>query len=120
MLTLAGDKAAAKDAKDIVGLETDVWPEVAVDQGDENRDPVKTYNKVEFAKLAALAPGYDWQGLSHRLRRGRQDRLPGDQRARVPARLCPRDSRDSAGHLEVLFSVAPVVGFLALSIQGLR
>jgi len=59
MLTLAGDKAATKDAKDIVGLETELakvqWTKV------ENRDPVKTYNKVEFAKLAALAPGYDWK-----------------------------------------------------------
>ncbi len=59
MLTLAGDKTATKDAKDIVGLETELakvqWTKV------ENRDPVKTYNKVEFPKLAALAPGYDWK-----------------------------------------------------------
>jgi len=59
MLTLAGDKAAAKDAKDIVALETELakvqWTKV------ELRDPVKAYNKVEFAKLAALAPGYDWK-----------------------------------------------------------
>ena len=59
MLTLAGDKAAARNAKDIVALETELakaqWTKV------ENRDPVKTYNKVEFAKLAALAPGYDWK-----------------------------------------------------------
>jgi hypothetical protein len=27
----------------------------------ENRDPVKTYNKVEFPKLAGLAPGYNWK-----------------------------------------------------------
>jgi len=58
MLTLAGDKLASKDAKDIVALETDLarvqWTKV------ENRDPVKAYNKVMFAKLAALAPGYDW------------------------------------------------------------
>ncbi len=26
----------------------------------ENRDPVKTYNKVELAKMADMAPGYDW------------------------------------------------------------
>jgi putative endopeptidase len=58
MLTLAGDKSAAKDGKDIVALETELakvqWTKV------ENRDPVKTYNKIKFAKLAALAPGYDW------------------------------------------------------------
>jgi predicted metalloendopeptidase len=59
MLTLAGDKTAVKDAKDILGLETELakvqWTKV------ENRDPVKTYNKYEFAKLAAIAPGYDWK-----------------------------------------------------------
>ena len=59
MLTLAGDKTAVKDAKDVLGLETELakvqWTKV------ENRDPVKTYNKYEFAKLAAIAPGYDWK-----------------------------------------------------------
>jgi putative endopeptidase len=59
MLTLAGDKTAVKDAKDILGLETELakgqWTRV------ENRDPVKTYNKYEFAKLAAIAPGFDWK-----------------------------------------------------------
>ena len=58
MLTLAGAKAAADDAKAIVGFETDLaqvqWTKV------ENRDPVKTYNKVELAKMAELAPGFDW------------------------------------------------------------
>jgi predicted metalloendopeptidase len=59
MLTLSGDKAAAKDAKDIVALETALakvqWTKV------ENRDPVKTYNKVDMAKLPALMSGYDWK-----------------------------------------------------------
>ncbi len=59
MLTLAGDRSALKDAEDILALETELakveWTKV------ENRDPVKTYNKFEFAKLAALAPGYDWK-----------------------------------------------------------
>jgi putative endopeptidase len=59
MLTLAGDKTAVKDAKDVLVLETELakvqWTRV------ENRDPVKTYNKYEFAKLAAVAPGYDWK-----------------------------------------------------------
>jgi putative endopeptidase len=58
MLTLAGDKAAAQDAQDIVALETELakvqWTKV------ENRDPVKRYNKVDFAKLPDLAPGYAW------------------------------------------------------------
>jgi putative endopeptidase len=59
MLTLAGDKTAVKDAKDIMALETELakvqWTKV------ENRDPVKTYNKFEFAKLDAIARGYDWK-----------------------------------------------------------
>lgn len=58
MLELAGDKAAAARAKDIVALETELakiqWTKVAL------RDPVKTYNKVELSKLAALAPSIDW------------------------------------------------------------
>jgi putative endopeptidase len=59
MLTLAGDKSATTNARSIVALETALarvqWTEV------ENRDPVKTYNKIEFAKLSQLAPGYNWK-----------------------------------------------------------
>ena len=58
MLTLVGDQNAAANAKEILALETELakvqWSKVA------NRDPVKTYNKVELAKLAGLAPAYDW------------------------------------------------------------
>ncbi len=58
MLALAGNANAAADAKAVVELETELarvqWTKV------ENRDPVKTYNKVELAKLAELAPGYAW------------------------------------------------------------
>ncbi|QGZ40545.1 putative metalloendopeptidase [Pseudoduganella flava] len=60
VLTLAGAKDAAAQAKSIVALETALaqaqWTKV------ENRDPVKRYNKTDIAKLAELAPGYDWQG----------------------------------------------------------
>ncbi|HEY1044469.1 MAG TPA: M13-type metalloendopeptidase [Telluria sp.] len=59
MLALAGDTNAAANAKAIVDFETELakaqWTKV------ENRDPVKTYNKVEIAKLAEMAPGYDWK-----------------------------------------------------------
>ncbi|MFI4895640.1 MAG: M13 family metallopeptidase [Steroidobacterales bacterium] len=59
MLTLAGANNAAQQARDILALETALakvqWTKV------ENRDPVKTYNKVEFPKLAGLAPGYNWK-----------------------------------------------------------
>jgi len=58
MLTLAGNPHAADDATNIVALETALakaqWTRV------ENRDPVKRYNKLAVAKLAALTPGYDW------------------------------------------------------------
>ncbi|CAN7618277.1 M13 family metallopeptidase [Massilia sp. LjRoot122] len=58
MLALSGDTNAAANAKAVVDLETELarvqWTKV------ENRDPIKTYNKVELAKLAELAPGYAW------------------------------------------------------------
>ncbi len=59
MMSLAGDKEAAKDAKDIVALETEIakaqWTKV------ELRDPQKAYNKIEIAKLDGVAPGFDWK-----------------------------------------------------------
>ena len=59
MLKLAGDRHAAADARQILALETELakvhWTKV------ENRDPVKTYNKVDLAKLGQLAPGYPWK-----------------------------------------------------------
>ena len=58
ILGLAGDHEAAANAKKIVALETALaeaqWTKV------ENRDPVKTYNKMPVKQLAELAPGYDW------------------------------------------------------------
>ena len=58
MLAQAGEKDPALRAREIIALETDLakaqWTRV------ENRDPVKTYNKFELAKLAELVPGYDW------------------------------------------------------------
>ena len=59
MLGMAGERDADDAAQKIVALETDLarvqWTRV------ENRDPVKTYNKVEIAQLATLAPGVDWK-----------------------------------------------------------
>jgi predicted metalloendopeptidase len=59
MLGLAGDRNAAADAAAILKLETALaqvqWTKV------ENRDPVKTYNKVALDKLGELAPGYAWK-----------------------------------------------------------
>ncbi|HEY6453553.1 MAG TPA: M13 family metallopeptidase [Steroidobacteraceae bacterium] len=71
MLALIQDRSAARDARDVVAFETALaraqWTKV------ENRDPVKTYNKVEFSKLAHLAPGYDWK--AYLVDSGVQDRI---------------------------------------------
>ena len=59
MLAMAGDKNAAANARAILALETELakaqWTKV------QNRDPVKLYNKTEFAKLNKLVPGFDWK-----------------------------------------------------------
>ncbi|PRC92411.1 M13 family metallopeptidase [Solimicrobium silvestre] len=58
MLAMSGQKDADKSAAEILALETALakiqWSKV------ENRNPVKTYNKVEIAKLAELLPNFDW------------------------------------------------------------
>jgi len=58
MLSLAGQNDADKAARAILDLETSLarlhWTKV------ENRNPVKTYNKTEVAKLADAAKYYDW------------------------------------------------------------
>ena len=57
-LGMLGDTDAKKKAADILALETKLakvqWTKV------QNRDPIKTYNKIEIAALSPLAPGYDW------------------------------------------------------------
>jgi putative endopeptidase len=59
MLTLAGEKDADKRAADIYALEEKIaathWTRV------ENRDPVKTYNKLTIAELQKTAPDVDWK-----------------------------------------------------------
>ncbi|MDO8177771.1 MAG: M13-type metalloendopeptidase [Undibacterium sp.] len=58
MLTMSGQKDADKTAAAILALETELakiqWSKV------ENRNPVKTYNKLELAKLNELLPDFDW------------------------------------------------------------
>jgi len=71
MLALLGDAQAAKEADNILALETAMariqWTKVA------DRDPQKTYNPLNVAQLATLAPRLEWQtylaqaGLSTRL-----------------------------------------------------
>jgi putative endopeptidase len=59
VLRMAGDREAANSAQRILALETEMakaqWTRV------ENRDPVKTYNKMTLPQLADLAPGVDWK-----------------------------------------------------------
>ncbi len=59
LLARSGETDAAGMAKAVMALETELakshWTRV------ENRNPVRTYNKVEITKLAELAPGYDWR-----------------------------------------------------------
>ena len=58
-LGMVGHRDAAKAASDIMAFETALatvqWTRV------ENRDPVKRYNKMTLAKLAEVAPGFDWK-----------------------------------------------------------
>lgn len=59
MLSLAGDRAAASDGQSVLALESMLakaqWSDV------DNRDPLKTYNKLSFVALQGIAPGYDWK-----------------------------------------------------------
>ena len=58
VLAMAGDKDAARSAKDIMALETALakkyWSRV------DSRDDDKTYNKREIAKAGAVTPGFDF------------------------------------------------------------
>jgi predicted metalloendopeptidase len=58
LMSMAGDKDGAAEATTIMGIEKQMavasWTRV------ENRDPVKTYNKLSKKDLETLAPGLDW------------------------------------------------------------
>ncbi|AZP14375.1 M13 family metallopeptidase [Undibacterium parvum] len=58
MAKVSSEDTAEKTALDIMALETAIakiqWSKV------ENRNPVKTYNKTEIAKLTELLPNFDW------------------------------------------------------------
>jgi putative endopeptidase len=59
IFTLAGRPHAGLDAKAVVGLEIELakvqWP------ADQNRDAVKTYNKMTWDQMTAEMPGFDWR-----------------------------------------------------------
>ena len=58
-LVRVGETDAAARAREILTLETELakaqWSRV------ENRNPVKTYNRVELDKLSELVAGFDWK-----------------------------------------------------------
>lgn len=58
LLTLAGESHADESAQAVLAIETDLarvqWSRV------ENRDPVKTYNRVDVAGLPKLSAAIDW------------------------------------------------------------
>lgn len=58
VFTLVGRRTAAADAKAVLALETELarlqWSNV------ENRDALKTFNKMPVASLATAFPGFDW------------------------------------------------------------
>ena len=61
LLALAGERDTEASARQVLALETALaraqWTRV------ENRDPVKTYNRVDLAGLPKLAPTLDWDAL---------------------------------------------------------
>ena len=59
MLAMAGASNADVDAAQVLELETRLAR--AQTTRVENRDPVKTYNKVAIGGLDALTPGYQWK-----------------------------------------------------------
>ena len=61
LLDLAGRRNARREADAIIALETRMaeisWTRL------ENRDPLRTYNKLSPAALRALTPGLDWDAM---------------------------------------------------------
>lgn len=116
MLVLAGESADAAEAaaQAVLALETELaraqWSRV------ENRDPVKTYNRCDFAALRALAPAIDWDGFAARTGlAGRAEGLVVGQPSylgALSARLAdaPLDAWKAYATLRVLYAYAPFLG----------
>jgi len=70
MLTLLGEKDAEKRAEAIYALEEKIaavhWTRV------ENRDPVKTYNKLTWDELSKTAPEIDWKAWANGVGLGKE------------------------------------------------
>ncbi|MFB3765235.1 MAG: M13 family metallopeptidase [Methanotrichaceae archaeon] len=63
MFVLLGEnpEIASKNAQIVMRMETRLAK--ASFTNVENRDPIKTYNRMTLEELAAFAPGYDWKGF---------------------------------------------------------
>ena len=86
----------------------------------QNRDPVKTYNKVAFAKLPALAPGYNWSAyLSESGVKGKVDYLIVSQPSYITGfnRLLQQTPLPI---WKAYFRFRVLIGVCALPEQGLR
>src|ERR1700694_286397 len=59
MMSMAGDAESEARAAAILDLET-ALARLQWTRG-ENRDPIKTYNKIPIGDLPKLMPGYDWR-----------------------------------------------------------
>ena len=82
MLGMIGWAAPEASAATVVDFETKVaaarWTKA------EHRDPVKTYNAMTKAELAALAPGFDWVGWLANADLGATDRVIVGANTAVP------------------------------------
>jgi putative endopeptidase len=82
LLTLAGWPGAQAAAKAVVDLETEIaevsWTRV------ERRDDEKMYNAAETAKLAQLAPGFDWGAYMEGARLSKVNRVVVQENTAFP------------------------------------
>jgi predicted metalloendopeptidase len=82
MLALAGSTNAESEAQSILALERAIadvsWPNA------DRRDAEKTYNPVNRAELAALAPAFPWDAFLKAAELPKQDRLVASEKSAFP------------------------------------
>ena len=117
LLKFVNDPAPEKSAAAIFALETRLarahWTNV------ENRDAVKTYNKVTVADLAKQFPGFDWSGVDHRARRQRHS-VGRRESANAMSRPGGDRERNAGGELEAVSEGVIAQRLRAVSQQGRR
>jgi putative endopeptidase len=83
MLSLAGWPQPAANAKAIVALETEI-AKVSWSRADR-RDDDKMYNAYETAKVAELAPGFDWTAFMAGAGLGKVSKVVVQEKTALPA-----------------------------------